>query len=146
MKDGVKASRLKNTVKYQVPDQRKQIFVMIGEDYVPVDVQAKFITDDETYAYLSFNRHANCWKVKDTEEGPVLVEMDEDEDATEMAEALRERLARVSYEGMNEVRDLPLAVKKALDREAPGFKIVYDKSGKPMLVKPKHPGRPRSDE
>jgi hypothetical protein len=119
---------VKNSLKFKAQVKDGLLTVRVGVKKYVLPVEARILSSDN-YIFLSFPASSELYEIKDKK----LVPMSAGADAAAAYSALnpgRKRRARRSSGA-----SLPKDVAEALSKVPSGYKIGYDASGQPRLVK-----------
>jgi hypothetical protein len=119
---------VKNSLKFKANVKTGVLSVRVGVRKYVVPAQARILASDD-YIFLSFTASSELYKI----DGKKLIPMGSGEDATDAFAKLnpgrKRRVRRVSKVAM------PEEVLNALKKLPSGFRLGYDSSGKPRLIK-----------
>ena len=120
---------VKNSLKFKAAEKEGVLSVKVGVKKFTVPVVARMLSNGE-YLFLSFPASSELYKVS----GKNLTALDKDADATEAHKLLDPgKRKRGGRKGSS--TELPEGLATALKGIPAGFKLVYDKTGTPRLVK-----------
>jgi hypothetical protein len=121
---------VKNSLKFKAAEKDGVLSIKIGVKKYTVPVKARMISG-EGYLFLSFPASSELYKIDKKQ----LVSMDREADASEAFERLNS--VRPKTRGRKAGASVAMSddLAKALSMIPSGFKLAYDKSGQPRLVK-----------
>lgn len=120
---------VKNSLKFKASPKAGLLSVRVGVKKYVLPVSARILSNGE-YIFLSFTASSELYKVKNKQ----LVAMKPEEDAANAFTALNPTRKRASRR-RSAAAELPAALQEALKKVPSGYKLGYDASGTPRLVK-----------
>lgn len=119
---------VKNSLKFKAQVKQNLISVRVGVKKYSVPMEARMLSGGE-FMFLSFPACSELFRVQDKQ----LSAMDSAEDATEAFEALNP--AKRQSRRKPAPAELPTVVEAALKEIPMGYRLGYDASGRPRLVR-----------
>jgi len=120
---------VKNSLKFKANVKANSLYVRVGLKRYAVPTEVRLLSGGE-YLFLSFSANSELYKIN----GKTLTPMAPDADASEAYTVLNPGKRR-GRRGSAKPSDLPAALESALKSIPEGYKLGYDPSGKPRLVR-----------
>jgi hypothetical protein len=120
---------VKNSLKFKANVKDGILSVRVGVKKYALPVQARILSDGE-FMFLSFTASSELYRI----DGKKLTAMPNDEDATAAYTALNPGRSRRRGRRRN-VPALPAALEEALRNIPAGYRLGFDATGTPRLVK-----------
>ena len=121
---------VKNSLKFKAAEKEGVLSVKVGVKKYTLPVTARMLSNGE-FLFLSFPASSELYNVS----GKDIVAMDKNDDATEAHRLLDPGKRRRGGRKVSASNEVPADLAAALKQIPSGFKLVYDKSGNPRLVK-----------
>lgn len=122
---------VKNSLKFKAAPRKSVLSVKVGTRKFALPVEARLISQGD-YVFLSFGASSEIYKVENGKLGA----LSGDQDATPAHVALNSAVKAPRKGRAKKTHEVPAELASALSKHVPkGFKLGFDASGQPRLVK-----------